>query len=59
MKIDNVFETPEGKLHFTGELTQKELEAVVMVGLNYMFRVGAINELGVQKEEDKTSNVIN
>lgn len=46
MKVDKVFETPEGTVRFQAELTQKELDAVVTVGLNYLLQVGAIIRLG-------------
>ena len=45
MKINQVFETPEGKVTFQGELVGKELEAVIAVGLNYLFSVGALPQL--------------
>jgi hypothetical protein len=45
MKIDQVFETPEGKVQFKGELSGKELEAAVSVGLNYLLASGAMVQL--------------
>ncbi len=49
MKVDNVFETPEGTVEFKGELTPQELETVVTVGLNYLFKIGAMLNREAQK----------
>jgi hypothetical protein len=62
MKVDQVVETPEGTVTFTGELTAKELEACVAVGLNYLLQVGAIMRIGhklVDEEGAPTDVTIN
>jgi len=54
MYVKEVIETPEGKVSFEGVLTQKELQAVVSVGLNVLLRTGAIVQ--TEKPEDATVN---
>ena len=54
MKVDHVLETPEGTLTFKGELSQKELDAVVTVGLNYLLLTGALVNM---KNEETPSDV--
>lgn len=54
MKVDHVLETPVGTLTFKGELSQKELDAVVTVGLNYLLLTGALVNM---KNEETPSDV--
>ena len=54
MKVDHVLETPVGTLTFKGELSQKELDAVVSVGLNYLLLTGALVNM---KNEETPSDV--
>ena len=49
MVVNKVFKTPEGFVTFQGTLNERELEAIVTVGLNHLLQVGAIVQL---KEED-------
>lgn len=58
MKINKVFETPDGEVHFVGELSKKEVEAVVSVGINYLLQVGAVTHFG-GKEEEEEEDVVN
>ena len=52
MKIDTTLEKPDGTLQFTGELTGKELTAVVNYGLNTIFLLGLIKNVQIVDEED-------
>ena len=45
MYVSKVVETEEGTVSFEGELTEKELEAVVSVGLNVLLKTGALVQL--------------
>lgn len=53
MKIDTTLEKPDGTLQFTGELTGKELTAVVNYGLNTIFLLGLIKNVQIVDEEDE------
>lgn len=59
MKINKVFEAPDGTAHFVGILSKKELETVVSVGINYLLQVGAVHKLGSTEEEEEEPDVIN
>lgn len=41
MKISRVINTPNGAVQFEGELSEKETDLVVELGLNYLIRAGA------------------
>lgn len=55
MEITKVFETPEGNVKFSGTLKGQELHAVIEVGLNTLFRAGAIP---FQLAEEDTAHVV-
>lgn len=42
MKVNKTIETEEGGVKFEGELTPEELDVIIGVGLNYLFKQGAI-----------------
>lgn len=41
MKIEQAIRLPEGTVKFSGELSEKEANLVVELGLNYLIRAGA------------------
>lgn len=42
MKVAKTFETPDGTVHFEGELSQEELDLIISVGINFLMQQGAI-----------------
>lgn len=44
MLVNKSFETPEGTLHFQGELTAMELDYVLQIGLNQLLQMGAVSK---------------
>jgi hypothetical protein len=41
MKVNQVIQMPDGLVKFEGELSEKESNLVVELGLNYLIRAGA------------------
>lgn len=41
MKVNKIIELPEGAVKFEGELSEKETDLVMQLGLNYLIRAGA------------------
>lgn len=57
MKVSQSVVLPEGVVQFEGELSQKEADLVVEIGLNYLIRAGAFPAVTAalqeaQKEEE-------
>lgn len=44
MLVNKSFETPEGTIHFQGELTAMELDYVLQIGLNQLLQMGAVSK---------------
>jgi hypothetical protein len=57
MKVNHVTETPAGVIKFEGELSDKELQAVITVGLNYLLSVGALVQLEKEMFKKNTDGV--
>ena len=55
MKISKAFETPLGAVQFEGELTQKEFDYVLEVGLTALMLRGAISMQSVESDTEETS----
>lgn len=57
MKVSKVVETENGAVQFEGELSEKETDLVLQLGLNYLIRAGAFPAVtsalqAAQKEEE-------
>lgn len=57
MKVNQVLQLPEGLVKFEGELSEKEANLVIELGLNYLIRAGAFPAItealqAAQKEEE-------
>ncbi len=52
MIIDTTLEKPDGTLHFSGELTGKELTAVINYGLNTIFLLGLIPAKNITEHDE-------
>ena len=55
MNVKHVVETEEGTVKFEGELSDKELEAVVTVGLNSLLKLGVLFKIH-EAPKDATLN---
>lgn len=42
MKVNKTIELPNGTVQFQGEITEEELDTVIMYGLNTLLALGAI-----------------
>lgn len=51
MKVNSVVRLPEGAVTFKGELSEKETNLVVELGLNYLIRAGAFPAITAALEE--------
>lgn len=51
MRINSVVRLPEGAVTFNGELSEKETNLVVELGLNYLIRAGAFPAITAALEE--------
>lgn len=52
MKINHAIETEDGEVTIQGTLEAKELALVLSVGLNYLYKQGAIPFLPKEKAEE-------
>jgi hypothetical protein len=57
MKVNRVIQLDNGAVQFNGELSEKETDLVIELGLNYLIRAGAFPAVtaalqGAQKEEE-------
>lgn len=52
MQINKAIETEQGTVKFEGELSQKELDVVLGIGLNYLLVKGAIANVTVVDDQE-------
>lgn len=56
MKIDEVIETPDGRVQFKGEFTPEQTTAMVRWFITSMIAAGAVTLMSENSSEGKTLN---